>query len=131
MSFRLFDFAVDPITLECGVRLPALPIRGWVWGPQGDWPALAQQVDVVGLHRVSIARTHEHIAALPAIRTPLHAVDCPTVLIVHALTGDAHVGGSDGWWGPLVGPGRPLDPNRMRILCFNNLGELLRHVRTR
>lgn len=43
----------------------------------------------------------------------------PTVLLVHALTGDAR---ADAWWAPLVGPGRPLDPTRYRILCFNNLG---------
>ena len=46
MGFRLFDFAVEPITLECGVRLPMLPIRGWVWGPKGDWSSLQEQVDV-------------------------------------------------------------------------------------
>lgn len=46
----------------------------------------------------------------------------PTVLLVHALTGSARAGGGDGWWEPLIGPGRALDPARMRILCFNNLG---------
>jgi homoserine O-acetyltransferase len=46
----------------------------------------------------------------------------PTVLLVHALTGDARAGGEGGWWGPLLGPGRPLDPTRTRLLCFNNLG---------
>ena len=46
----------------------------------------------------------------------------PTVLVVHALTGDARAAGPDGWWGPLAGPGRALDPTRVRILCANNLG---------
>ena len=46
----------------------------------------------------------------------------PTVLIVHALTGHATAGGPSGWWSPAIGPGRALDPNRHRILCFNNLG---------
>lgn len=45
-----------------------------------------------------------------------------TVLVVHALTGDARVGGEQGWWSPLVGPGKSLDPSQTRILCFNNLG---------
>jgi homoserine O-acetyltransferase len=45
-----------------------------------------------------------------------------TVVVVHALTGDMRVGGEGGWWAPLVGPGKPLDPTRHRILCFNNLG---------
>ena len=55
---------------------------------------------------------------LPA--TP--AADVPTVLLVHALTGGAQAGGPGGWWEPLLGPGRPLDPAKYRLLCFNNLG---------
>ncbi|MGB1700806.1 MAG: alpha/beta fold hydrolase, partial [Nannocystaceae bacterium] len=43
-------------------------------------------------------------------------------LVVHALTADARVGGEEGWWAPLVGPGRPLDPTGARVVCFNNLG---------
>lgn len=46
----------------------------------------------------------------------------PTVLLVHALTGSAQAGGEGGWWEPLLGPGRALDPAQYRILCFNNLG---------
>jgi len=48
--------------------------------------------------------------------------DIPTVLLVHALTGSAQAGGEGGWWDPLIGPGRALDPARFRIVCFNNLG---------
>jgi homoserine O-acetyltransferase len=48
--------------------------------------------------------------------------DVPTVLLVHALTGSAQAGGPDGWWDPLIGSGRALDPAAYRILCFNNLG---------
>ncbi len=55
--------------------------------------------------------------------TPGHPQsDVPTVLLVHALTGGARAGGEDGWWEPLIGPGRALDPQKFRILCFNNLG---------
>ncbi|MFH1532627.1 MAG: alpha/beta fold hydrolase [Pseudomonadota bacterium] len=46
----------------------------------------------------------------------------PVVLLVHALTGDAEAGGPRGWWRPVIGPGRALDPARHRLLCFNNLG---------
>jgi homoserine O-acetyltransferase len=46
----------------------------------------------------------------------------PTVLVIHALTGDARAAGPGGWWGRLVGPGRSLDPASIRVLCANNLG---------
>lgn len=46
----------------------------------------------------------------------------PTVLLIHALTGSAQAGGPGGWWEPVIGPGRALDPDHYRILCFNNLG---------
>jgi homoserine O-acetyltransferase len=48
--------------------------------------------------------------------------DVPTVLLVHALTGSAQAGGPDGWWEPMLGPGRAIDPAHYRILCLNNLG---------
>lgn len=48
--------------------------------------------------------------------------EVPTVLIVHALTGSAQAGGEDGWWEPMIGPERALDPAQYRIVCFNNLG---------
>jgi homoserine O-acetyltransferase len=51
------------------------------------------------------------------------------VLVLHALTGDSHVTGptgpdhpSPGWWGPLVGPGAPLDTDRWCVLAMNVLG---------
>jgi homoserine O-acetyltransferase/O-succinyltransferase len=41
------------------------------------------------------------------------------VLVCHALTGWADV---DDWWGPLLGSGRSLDPDRDFIVCSNILG---------
>jgi homoserine O-acetyltransferase len=49
------------------------------------------------------------------------------VLVCHALTGSHHLGGADapglppGWLGPLLGPGRVLDTNRLCVICVNNL----------
>ena len=41
------------------------------------------------------------------------------VLVCHALTGSPDV---DRWWGPLLGPGRALDPDRDFVVCSNVLG---------
>jgi homoserine O-acetyltransferase len=50
------------------------------------------------------------------------------ILLVHALTGDAHVAGwhsgekSAGWWDDMVGPGRAFDTDQYFIICSNIIG---------
>jgi homoserine O-acetyltransferase/O-succinyltransferase len=44
------------------------------------------------------------------------------ILIVHALSGDAHVAGPDGWWNNLVGPGKGIDTDKYFVICSNVLG---------
>ncbi|WP_343074655.1 homoserine O-acetyltransferase MetX [Nakamurella aerolata] len=51
------------------------------------------------------------------------------VLVLHALTGDAHVVGpagpgqpTAGWWQGLIGPDAPLDPRRHFVVAANVLG---------
>jgi homoserine O-acetyltransferase len=41
------------------------------------------------------------------------------ILVFHALTGSADV---EQWWGPMVGPGKPLDTSRHAIVAANLLG---------
>jgi homoserine O-acetyltransferase/O-succinyltransferase len=49
------------------------------------------------------------------------------VLILHALSGDAHAAGIDeegsvGWWDAMIGPGKGIDTNRYFVICSNCLG---------
>ncbi len=51
------------------------------------------------------------------------------VLVLHALTGDAHVTGrhnadesKPGWWSEMVGPGKPVDTDKYFVICSNVLG---------
>ncbi|MBO8168364.1 MAG: homoserine O-acetyltransferase [Thermoanaerobacteraceae bacterium] len=51
------------------------------------------------------------------------------ILVLHALTGDAHVAGwhseedrKPGWWHDLIGPGRALDTGKYFVVCSNVLG---------
>jgi homoserine O-acetyltransferase len=41
------------------------------------------------------------------------------ILVFHALTGSADV---EQWWGPMVGPGRPIDTSRHAVVSANLLG---------
>ncbi|PKP89457.1 MAG: homoserine O-acetyltransferase [Alphaproteobacteria bacterium HGW-Alphaproteobacteria-16] len=53
------------------------------------------------------------------------------ILICHALTGDQHVAsnhpvtGKPGWWTRMVGPGKPIDPDRHFVICANVLGSCM------
>jgi homoserine O-acetyltransferase len=50
------------------------------------------------------------------------------VLILHALTGDAHAAGwhrgdkKTGWWDAMIGPGKAFDTDQYFIICSNVLG---------
>ncbi len=51
------------------------------------------------------------------------------VLICHALSGSHHAAGfhsaderRPGWWDLAIGPGKPIDTNRLFVVCSNNLG---------
>jgi homoserine O-acetyltransferase len=61
----------------------------------------------------------------------LNADASNAVLVCHALTGDQHVAsahprtGKPGWWTRMVGPGRPIDPDRHFVVCANVLGSCM------
>ena len=54
--------------------------------------------------------------------------DCSNaVLILTGLSPNAHAARSeknpeDGWWEPMIGPGKPIDTDRNFVICVNSLG---------
>ena len=58
----------------------------------------------------------------------LNAAHSNAVLVCHALSGDHHAAGyhsSDvkpGWWDNCIGPGKPIDTDKLFVLALNNLG---------
>ncbi|SET75529.1 alpha/beta fold hydrolase [Stigmatella erecta] len=129
---QVFDLPLPELLLEGGAWLTSHVARGWWWGPGQEEAWLRSRAHVLPeaevrrnalrpVHRTRAEQRQLGLALNPrAFQKPDPSV--PTVLLVHALTGDMRAGGPGGWWEPLIGPGRPLDPERMRLLCFNNLG---------
>jgi len=57
----------------------------------------------------------------------LNAERSNAVLILTGLSPNAHVASSaadptDGWWEPMIGPGKPIDTDRNFVICVNSLG---------
>ena len=58
----------------------------------------------------------------------LNADRSNAVLVLHALTGDAHAAGfhkgdkGPGWWDNMIGPGKAFDTDKYFIICSNVLG---------
>jgi homoserine O-acetyltransferase len=59
----------------------------------------------------------------------LNADKTNALLIVHALSGDAHAAGyhsadeeQPGWWDDCIGPGKAFDTNKFFVICSNVIG---------
>ncbi|KYH33057.1 homoserine O-acetyltransferase MetX [Neomoorella mulderi] len=85
-----------------------------------DWPGSLQLESGARLGPLTIA--YETYGEL-------NAAGDNAILVLHALTGSAHIAGRHspddrlpGWWDPLVGPGRALDTRRYFVVCANVLG---------
>ena len=44
------------------------------------------------------------------------------ILVLHALTGDAHAAGPSGWWNNFIGSGEAIDTDKYFVVCSNVLG---------
>ena len=45
--------------------------------------------------------------------------EAPVILVNHALTGNSHVSGPDGWWNEIIGDDKCIDTRKYSILSFN------------
>ncbi|MCU0989946.1 MAG: alpha/beta fold hydrolase, partial [Xanthomonadales bacterium] len=57
----------------------------------------------------------------------LNAERSNALLILTGLSPDAHAASSEdnpveGWWEPMIGPGKPIDTRRQFVICVNSLG---------
>ncbi len=100
------------------------------WRP-GDPPAWRRFAELGAV-------TLESGAALPEVTVAYETFGQPrtvegwivnAVLVLHALTGDAHVSGpagpgqpTPGWWNGVIGPGRALDTDTWFVVAGNVLG---------
>jgi homoserine O-acetyltransferase len=109
------------------VSLPAAPPASGAWR-EGDPPGRRRFVDIGHLPLERGGVLDDVRMAYETWGTPSPTGD-NTVLVLHALTGDAHVVGpagpghaTPGWWDGLIGPGRPLDTDRWFVVAPNVLG---------
>ncbi len=58
----------------------------------------------------------------------LNTTKSNAILVLHALSGDAHAAGfhegdkNPGWWDDMIGPGKAFDTNKYFIICSNVIG---------
>ena len=52
----------------------------------------------------------------------LNAEKSNAILVLHALSGDAHAAGTDGWWSNLIGAGKGIDTDKYFVICSNVIG---------
>lgn len=112
------------LSLEAGGAIEAPLASVWWWGGAEDEAALHDHGFVEEVPGEALRPIRRSRAQCALVRGPGSTCweEKPTVLIVHALTGDRRAGGEGGWWSEVVGPGRALDPTCYRIFCINQLG---------
>ncbi len=128
------------LTIDARATRAAVTAATATTGATGAWtedqpPARRRFADIGGAGGFAL----ELGGALPSVRvayetwgTPRRGADgtiVNAVLVLHALTGDAHVSGdaepgqpTPGWWNGLIGAGRALDPAHWFVVASNVLG---------
>ncbi|RJQ54988.1 MAG: homoserine O-acetyltransferase [Actinobacteria bacterium] len=88
-----------------------------------------EQLFVPGPVRLESGRTLPRVTIAYETYGHPNADRSNAILVLHALSGDAHAAGvhskSDakpGWWDSMIGPGKAFDTNRYFVICSNVLG---------
>jgi homoserine O-acetyltransferase len=104
-----------------------LPVTG-AWRP-GDQPGRRQFVRLDGPLALEAGASLAEIDVAYETWGELAPDGANAVLVLHALTGDSHATGPagpghlhPGWWDGMIGPGAPLDTDRLFVVCPNVLG---------
>lgn len=80
---------------------------------------------------LACGRSLDHVVVAYETYGALNEAADNAVVVLHALTGDAHAAGVDpqtgkvGWWDAVIGPGRAIDTDRWFVICANLLGSCL------
>jgi homoserine O-acetyltransferase len=119
--------AATPVTERDVRRLTGKPPATGAWR-EGDPPGARR---FVAIGEVPL----ETGGSLPSVRVAYETWGTPApdgrnaVLVLHALTGDAHLAGpagpgqpTAGWWDGVVGPGLAIDTDRWFVVAPNILG---------
>lgn len=107
-------------------NLPPAPVSG-AWR-EGD-PVAFRKFANLGAQRLENGEILPSVTLAYETWGELDEAGSNAVLILHALTGDAHVCGeaapgqpTPGWWEQIVGPGRIIDTDRYFVVAANVLG---------
>ncbi|MGC4174398.1 homoserine O-acetyltransferase MetX [Demequina sp.] len=118
--------AVAPASAQAAPTLEAIPASG-AWRP-GD-PVGNRRFAPIGDLRLEDGSVVPDAVLAYETWGTLSAARDNAVYIAHALTGDSHAYGdaelghpTPGWWNPLIGPGKPVDPERHFIVSANVIG---------
>ncbi len=110
------DATPSTLTLSFGPNLTPVEVGQIAW--------LASQTSLT----LECGATLRHFPMAYQSWGTLNADKSNAVLVCHGLTGDQYaasphpVTGKPGWWESVIGPGKPLDTNKLFVICPNTLG---------